>query len=135
MQSANQLSLSSNAVSHPMPLDSGRVVPSGTVPPVTQVKLHPYPDENKLPTTAAEKAEQQEPSAEEKTEQKRLRKEHRERWCWHPHQLRHNYATMIRKRFGIEEASNMLDHSSVKMTEVYAERDREQALEIARAVG
>ena len=42
---------------------------------------------------------------------------------------------MIRKRFGIEEASNMLDHSSVKMTEVYAERDRERALEIARAVG
>ncbi len=64
-----------------------------------------------------------------------LRKEHRERWCWHPHQLRHNYATMIRKQFGIEEASNMLDHSSVKMTEVYAERDREQALEIARQVG
>ncbi len=53
----------------------------------------------------------------------------------HSRQLRHNYATMIRKRFGIAEASNMLDHSSVKMTEVYAERDREQALEIARAVG
>ena len=42
---------------------------------------------------------------------------------------------MIRKRFGIEEASNMLDHSSVKMTEVYAERDPEQAVEIARAIG
>ena len=39
------------------------------------------------------------------------------------------------KRFGIEEASTMLDHSSVKMTEVDAERDREQALEIARQVG
>jgi len=68
-------------------------------------------------------------------EQKRLRKEHREHCCWHPHQLRHNYATMIRKRFGVEEASDMLDHSSVKMTEVYAERDQEQALEIARQVG
>ena len=98
-------------------------------------RFHPYPDEIKPPTTKAEKAAQQELSAEEKAEQKRLRKEHRERWCWHPHQLRHNYATMIRKRFGIEEASNMLDHSSVKMTEVYAERDREQALEIARQVG
>ena len=39
------------------------------------------------------------------------------------------------QRFGVEEASNMLDHSSVKMTEVYAERDREQALEIAKQVG
>ena len=54
----------------------------------------------------------------ERAEQQRLRMEHRDRWCWHPCQLRHNYATMIRKRFGIEEASNMLDHSSVKMTEV-----------------
>jgi hypothetical protein len=42
---------------------------------------------------------------------------------------------MIRKRFGIEEASNMLDHSSVKMTEVYAERNRDQAIEIANRVG
>jgi len=91
------------------------------------MKLHPYLDEIKRPA--------QELSAEEKDEQKRLRKEHRESWCWHPHQLRHNYATMIRKRFGIEEASNMLDHSSVKMTEVYAERDREQAMDIANKVG
>ncbi|MCH8151388.1 MAG: site-specific integrase [Planctomycetes bacterium] len=82
------------------------------------MKLHPYPNDIKRAA-----------------DEKRLRKEHRERWCWHPHQLRHNYATMIRKRFGVEEASNMLDHSSVKMTEVYAERDREQALEIAQLVG
>ncbi len=91
------------------------------------MKLHPYPSEIKRPA--------QELSAEENAEQKRLRKEHREHCCWPPHQLRHNYATMIRKRFGVEEASNMLDHSSVKMTEVYAERDQEQALEIARQVG
>ncbi len=74
------------------------------------MSLHPYPDEISRPAQGL--------SAEENAEQKRLRKEHRERWCWHPHQLRHNYATMIRKQFGIEEASNMLDHSSVKMTEV-----------------
>ena len=52
-----------------------------------------------------------------------------------PDPLRHNYPTRISDRFGIEEASNMLDDSSVKMTEVYAERDREQALEIANRVG
>ena len=60
-----------------------------------------------------------------RSEQHRQRKEHRGRFCWHPHQLRHNYGTMIRKRFGVEEASNMLDHASVEMTEVYVERDRE----------
>jgi len=91
------------------------------------MRLHPYPDAIKRPA--------RELSVKEKAEQKRLRKEHRERCCWHPHQLRHNYATMIRKRFGIEEASNMLNHSSVKMTVVYAQRDREQAVEIARQVG
>ena len=84
------------------------------------MKAHPYPDEIKRA---------------EKVEQRRLRKEHRERWCWHPHQLRHNYGTMIRKMFSLEEAQNMLDHSSVEMTRVYADRDREQAVEIARAVG
>ena len=42
---------------------------------------------------------------------------------------------MIRERFGVEEASNMLDHSSVKMTEVYAERDREQAIEMMEFTG
>ena len=41
---------------------------------------------------------------------------------------------MIRKEFGVEEASNMLDHSSVKMTEVYAQRNRDQAIEIAMQV-
>ena len=66
---------------------------------------------------------------------KHERKEHRERVCWHPHQLRHNYGTMIRKTFSLEEAQNMLDHSSVEMTRVYADRDRDQALEIARQVG
>jgi len=40
---------------------------------------------------------------------------------------------MIRKTFSLEEAQNILDHSSVEMTRVYAER--EQALEIASQVG
>ena len=90
------------------------------------LKAQPYPDEIKHPARKL--------SAAEKAEQKLLRKEHRERWCWHPHQLRHNYGAMIRKRFSLEEAQNMLDHSSVEMTRVYADRDREQAVKIARAV-
>jgi len=91
------------------------------------MRVHPYPAEIRKPAHKL--------SVEQKAEQQRLRRKHRDRWCWHPHQLRHNYGTMIRKRFGVEEASNMLDHSSMKMTEVYAERDRQQAVEIARQVG
>ena len=91
------------------------------------LKVHPYPDKIKCPVYKL--------PPEEKPDQQRLQKEHREHCRWHPHQLRHNYATMIRKQFGIEEASNMLDHSSVSMTEVYAERNRDQAIEIAQRVG
>ena len=39
MQSANQPSRSSNAVSPPVPLDSGRVASSGYPPPVPPVRL------------------------------------------------------------------------------------------------
>jgi integrase len=54
---------------------------------------------------------------------------------WHPHQLRHNYATEIRRRFGIEAAQILLGHSSAIVTEVYAERDAAKAVEIARQTG
>ena len=52
---------------------------------------------------------------------KQERKEHRERWCWHPHQLRHNYGTMIRKTFSLEEAQNMLGDSSNDLRDLYAD--------------
>ncbi len=42
---------------------------------------------------------------------------------------------MTRGDHGRISAVHMLDHSSVKMTEVYAERDREQAMDIANKVG
>lgn len=42
---------------------------------------------------------------------------------------------MIRQQFGIEQAQNMLDHSSIDVTLIYAERNREQAIKIATRVG
>ena len=42
---------------------------------------------------------------------------------WHPNQLRHLAATNIRRDFGIEIARAVLGHSTVDMTEVYAEMD------------
>jgi len=54
---------------------------------------------------------------------------------WHPHQLRHNAATRLRKEFGIETARIILGHSSAFVTEIYAERDRQQAMNVMSAFG
>ena len=54
---------------------------------------------------------------------------------WHPHQLRHNYATRVRKEYGIETARILLGHRSMVTTEVYAEADRTKAREIVAKIG
>ena len=54
---------------------------------------------------------------------------------WHPHQLRHNAGTELRREFGIEAARVILDHSSIGMTELYAEQDRAKAAEIIGKIG
>lgn len=54
---------------------------------------------------------------------------------WHPHQLRHNFATFARKQFGIDVAQIILGHSTVATTAIYAERDREKAAEIMFRIG
>lgn len=54
---------------------------------------------------------------------------------WHPHQLRHNAATFLRKEFGLETARIILGHRSAAITEVYAEMDQEKALEAIVRVG
>jgi integrase len=54
---------------------------------------------------------------------------------WHPHQLRHNYATRIRKEFGVEAARILLGHRSTAVTELYAEIDRGRVREIVSKVG
>lgn len=54
---------------------------------------------------------------------------------WHPHQLRHNAATRLRKEFGLDTARAVLGHSSTAVTEVYAELDRGKAAEAMRIIG
>ena len=54
---------------------------------------------------------------------------------WHPNQLRHSAATMIRKEFGLEAAQVILGHSRADVTQVYAERDNAKALEVIRKIG
>jgi integrase len=68
---------------------------------------------------------------EEKTALRTWNRSHR----WHPHQLRHTAATEIRKRFGIEAAQHVLGHSTLNVTEIYAEKNAEAARRIAAEVG
>ena len=64
-------------------------------------------------------------------EAKEWRREH----CWSPNQLRHSFATAARRAAGIEAARVLLGHSSAVTSEIYAERDFEQAREIAAKIG
>jgi integrase len=54
---------------------------------------------------------------------------------WHPHQLRHNAATRIRKERGLDAARAILGHRSLAITEVYAEIDQGLAAETIRQLG
>ena len=54
---------------------------------------------------------------------------------WHPHQLRHNAATFLRKEFGLETARIILGHRSAVITEVYAEMDQQKAMDAVVRVG
>jgi integrase len=54
---------------------------------------------------------------------------------WHPNQLRHNAATSLRKKYGLDTARVILGHTSPAVTEVYAEIDREKALSVIESDG
>lgn len=54
---------------------------------------------------------------------------------WHPHQLRHNAATALRREHGIEVARIILGHRSAAITEVYAEVDHTRAIDVMAKIG
>jgi integrase len=54
---------------------------------------------------------------------------------WHPHQLRHSHATIVRKEFGLEHAGATLGHAKLSATEIYAERDAALAVTVAAKLG
>lgn len=54
---------------------------------------------------------------------------------WHPHQLRHNCGTRVRRDFGLDAAQIVLGHRTADVTEVYAEADRTKALQVIRQIG
>lgn len=55
--------------------------------------------------------------------------------AWTPHRLRHNAATTFRAEFGLEAAQVMLGHQKASVTEIYAEKSEQLALEIASKIG
>ena len=55
--------------------------------------------------------------------------------AWLPRQLRHTRATLIRQSYGLEAAKAVLGHADTKITEIYAERDLELAMQIMREIG
>lgn len=67
-------------------------------------------------------------------------KDRAKKWCkenvWTPNQLRHTAATEIRKATGkVELSKTILGHSELKTTEIYAERDLAEAVEIMVKIG
>ena len=60
---------------------------------------------------------------------------------WTPHQLRHAFATRVRKSFadsavgGLEAARTALGHRHMRTTEIYAAISRQQAAEVAAKMG
>lgn len=54
---------------------------------------------------------------------------------WSPGQLRHSRATDVRRTHGIEAAQVVLGHAHADVTQIYAERDIQKAIEVARETG
>ena len=70
-------------------------------------------------------------NATQRDEVKAWRKSH----CWHPNQLRHTFATRVRKQHGLEAAQVLLGHSRADVTQVYAERNEQLASAVASKIG
>ncbi len=59
------------------------------------------------------------------------RRQHR----WHPLQLRHTAATLLRAKYGLEATRTVLGHSRVETSQIYAEKDAGLAQRIMGEVG
>jgi len=69
-----------------------------------------------------------------KEEKKRLRQWRRDH-SWSPNQLRHTYATNVRREHGLEAAQVLLGHAACDVTQIYAERDAAKAAAVALKIG
>jgi integrase len=67
----------------------------------------------------------------QRAEVKAWRRAHR----WHPNQLRHTFATRVRKQHGLEAAQVLLGHSRADVTQLYAEKNEALATAVAAKIG
>jgi integrase len=70
-------------------------------------------------------------TSEQKEDLRRWQRRHR----WSPNQLRHRYATAVRKAHGLEAAQVLLGHARADVTQIYAERNEELAASVAATIG
>jgi integrase len=69
-------------------------------------------------------------------ERKRARSAWRREHVWHPHQLRHNFATDSARVSGIEMSQTLLGHAlGSKMTAIYAEKNADGANALIEKIG
>ncbi len=54
--------------------------------------------------------------------------------AWSPNRLRHNFGTDVRRSHGLDAARVLLGHSAKSTTEVYAERDLDEARRVAASL-
>jgi integrase len=54
---------------------------------------------------------------------------------WAPNQLRHSFATHVRRDFGLDAAQVALGHSSADVTQIYAEKNLALAAQVALKIG
>lgn len=54
---------------------------------------------------------------------------------WHPHQLRHAFATRVRESHGLDAAQAVLGYATAKVTEIYAERVSGLAQRVTEELG
>jgi integrase len=54
---------------------------------------------------------------------------------WAPNQLRHTFATFVRKQHGIEAAQVLLGHTQLSTTQIYAEKNEALAITLAAKLG
>jgi integrase len=68
-------------------------------------------------------------------EQRKQLREWRRAHRWFPYQLRHAFATRVRRQHGLEAAQVLLGHTKADTTQIYAERNEALAVAVAAKIG
>ncbi len=74
-------------------------------------------------------------SAEHLEDIKKRAEEWRAEWCWAPNQLRHSFATELRKSESLDVVAAALGHSKITTSQVYAENNLAAAAAVIGKIG